>query len=180
MKLIILDRDGVINIDSPDYIKSPKEWEPIPGSLEAIARFSHAGYRVVIASNQSGVGRGLFDLGDLFAIHDKMQRSVAEFGGRIDGVFFCPHAPDEGCSCRKPEPGMLNDISARLQTPLKGVPVVGDSWRDLQAARAAGADPVLVLTGNGQKTLDSYREQLGDIPVLDDLAAVSSAILGQA
>jgi len=178
MRLIVLDRDGVINHDDPDHIRSAKAWRPIEGSLEAIARFTHAGWRVVVASNQSGIGRGLFGYGELFAIHDKMLRMAAELGGRIDGVFFCPHAPDAGCACRKPEPGLYRQIAERLGTDLKGVPAVGDSWRDLQAARAGGATPVLVRTGNGRDTEAAHRGELADIAIHDDLAAAAAAILG--
>lgn len=152
MKLVILDRDGTINEDSDDYIKSPAEWQPIPGSLEAIARLTQAGHRVVLATNQSGIGRGLFDTAALNAIHETLQRAVQQAGGRIDAIFFCPHADAAGCECRKPRPGMLLEIGRRLNVPLEGVPMVGDALRDLQAAAAAGARPVLVLTGKGRKT----------------------------
>jgi D-glycero-D-manno-heptose 1,7-bisphosphate phosphatase len=152
MKLVILDRDGVINFDSDQYIKRPEEWKPIPGSLDAIARLNHAGYRVVVASNQSGVGRGLFDMATLIAINDKMYRALAQLGGRIDALFYCPHAAESQCACRKPKPGMFLDIAQRFNTDLRGVPAIGDSLRDLQAASTAGATPVLVLTGKGRKT----------------------------
>ena len=152
MKLVILDRDGVINFDSDQFIKTPAEWKPIPGSLEAIARLNHMGYRVVIASNQSGVGRGLFDMGMLNAINEKMYRALMHVGGRVDALFYCPHAADSNCECRKPKPGMLVDISQRFNVDLAGVPAVGDSLRDLQAAQAVGAQPMLVLTGKGKKT----------------------------
>ena len=152
MKLVILDRDGVINFDSEQFIKSPEEWKPIPGSLEAIAKLNQAGYRVVVASNQSGIGRGLLDMGALNAINDKMYRALAQAGGRIDALFYCPHAADADCGCRKPKPGMLLDIAQRFNVPLKGVPAVGDSLRDLQAAQTVGAQPILVLTGKGRKT----------------------------
>ena len=152
MKLVILDRDGVINQDSEQFIKTPDEWKPIPGSLEAIARLNHAGYRVVVASNQSGIGRGLFDMGALNAINDKMYRALAQVGGRIDALFYCPHAAEADCDCRKPKPGMFLDIAQRFNVALAGVPSVGDSLRDLQAAAAAGAQPILVLTGKGAKT----------------------------
>ena len=152
MKLVILDRDGVINQDSDQFIKNPEEWKPIPGSLEAIARLNHAGYRVVVASNQSGIGRGLFDMGALNAINDKMYRALAQVGGRIDALFYCPHAAEADCDCRKPKPGMFLDIAQRFNVDLAGVPSVGDSLRDLQAAAAAGAQPMLVLTGKGAKT----------------------------
>ncbi len=150
MKLVILDRDGVINEDSAQFIKSPQEWKPIPGSLDAIARLTKWGYRVVVATNQSGVGRGLFDMDTLCAIHDKMVRAVSQAGGRIDAIFYCPHEPDDGCPCRKPRPGMLLDIAARYGVDLNGVPAIGDGLRDLLAAVAAGARPILVLTGKGE------------------------------
>lgn len=152
MKLVILDRDGVVNYDSAEFIKKPQEWKPIPGSLEAIARLNQAGYRVVIATNQSGVGRGLLDMATLSAIHDKMHKALAQFGGRIDAVFYCPHAQDADCSCRKPKPGLYEDIARRFNVDLTGVPSIGDSLRDLQAAAQVGALPILVLTGKGQKT----------------------------
>ncbi|MBI4756338.1 MAG: D-glycero-beta-D-manno-heptose 1,7-bisphosphate 7-phosphatase [Betaproteobacteria bacterium] len=175
MKLIILDRDGVINFDSDQFIKSPQEWKPIPGSLEAIARFNQRGWRVVIATNQSGVGRGLFDMGTLNAIHDRMVRAVARAGGRIDSIFFCPHAAEAGCACRKPKPGMLRDIAARYNMSLAGVPAVGDSLRDLVAAVTAGAQPILVLTGKGGATRTDP-----DLPpgtrIFPDLAAVAGSL----
>ena len=152
MKLVILDRDGTINHDSDQCIKSPAEWKPIKGSLEAIARLTQSGYRVVVATNQSGIARGLFDMAALNAIHDTMHKAVAHAGGRIDAVFFCPHAADANCECRKPNPGMLLEIGRRMNIALAGVPMVGDALRDLQAAAAAGARPVLVLTGKGRST----------------------------
>ncbi len=153
MKLVILDRDGVINFDSEQFIKSPGEWKPIPGSLEAIARLNHAGFHVVVATNQSGLGRGLFDMATLNAIHDKMLRMLGQAGGRIDAVFYCPCAAQQDCDCRKPRPGMFHEIARRFGADLAGVPAVGDSLRDLQAAEAAGARPLLVLTGKGPRTL---------------------------
>ncbi len=152
MKLVILDRDGVINFDSDQFIKSPEEWKPIPGSLAAIARLNQQGYRVVVATNQSGIGRGLFGMDTLNAIHDKMLKAAAQAGARIDAVFFCPHTNADGCECRKPKTGMLHEIATRYNTDLAGVPVVGDSLRDLQSAAAAGAQPMLVMTGKGVKT----------------------------
>ena len=152
MKLIILDRDGVINQDSDQFNKNTTEWKPIPGSLEAIAKLNHAGYRVVVASNQSGIGRGLLDMGALNAINDKMYRVLAQVGGRIDALFYCPHAAEANCDCRKPKPGMFIDIAQRFNADLAGVPSVGDSLRDLQAAATAGAQPILVLTGKGART----------------------------
>jgi len=159
MKLIILDRDGVINYDSDQFIKTPEEWKPIPGSLEAIAKLNHSGYRVVVASNQSGIGRGLFDMAALNAINDKMYRALAQMGGRIDALFYCPHPAEANCECRKPKPGMFNDIARRFNVDLQGVPSVGDSLRDLQASHAAGAQPILVLSGKGAKT-----QAAGDLP----------------
>ncbi|MBP6735681.1 MAG: D-glycero-beta-D-manno-heptose 1,7-bisphosphate 7-phosphatase, partial [Chromatiaceae bacterium] len=139
MKLIILDRDGVINQDSDDYIKSLEEWAPIPGSLDAMARLYHGGYRIAIASNQSGLGRGLFTIDDLNAIHRKLARELGSQGTQVEAIFFCPHAPDAKCTCRKPLPGLLHEIAARLQIDLAGVPCIGDSWRDLESALAVGA-----------------------------------------
>jgi D-glycero-D-manno-heptose 1,7-bisphosphate phosphatase len=176
MKLIILDRDGVINYDSPSYIKSPEEWKPIPGSLEAIALLNQAGYRVLVATNQSGVGRGLFEMATLNEIHDKMHRALGVLGGRIDGIFYCPHAQDAGCSCRKPKPGLLEEISRRFGVSLEGVPFIGDSLRDLQAATAVGAQPVLVLTGKGKKTRKDGNLPEGTV-IHNDLAAAVSSLL---
>lgn len=152
MKLIILDRDGVINQDSDDFIKSPAEWIPIPGSLEAIARLNQAGYRVVVATNQSGVARGLFNILTLNAIHQKLHAAAQQVGAEVDAIFFCPHAAVEDCDCRKPRPGMLHTIARRFDTSLKGVPTVGDSLRDLQAGFMVGCVPYLVLTGKGMAT----------------------------
>ena len=149
MKLIILDRDGTINEDRDDFVKSPEEWVPIAGSLEAIARLNHAGWHTVVATNQSGIARGLFDLATLNAIHAKMNRALAEVGGRVDAVFFCPHGPDDGCACRKPRPGMLTAIGERYGVALRETYAVGDSLRDLEAAAAAGCAPHLVRTGKG-------------------------------
>lgn len=149
MKLVILDRDGTINVDSDEFIKTPDEWQPLPGALEAIARLNHAGWHVAIASNQSGLGRGLFDVASLNAIHLKMNKALAAVGGRIDAVFYCPHSPDEGCQCRKPLPGLFEQIGERFGVDLKATPVVGDSLRDLQAGALVGCAPHLVLTGKG-------------------------------
>ncbi|MFA9440889.1 D-glycero-beta-D-manno-heptose 1,7-bisphosphate 7-phosphatase [Uliginosibacterium sp. sgz301328] len=177
-KFIILDRDGVINFDSAQFIKSPEEWKPIPGSLEAIGRLAEAGYRIVVATNQSGVGRGLFDMDTLNAINDKMMKAVAQAGGRIDAIFFCPHSADSTCECRKPKPGMFNQISARFNVDLTGLPTVGDSLRDLQAGIAAGCRPYLVLTGKGEKT-----QADGELPegtqVFANLAAVVDHLLAR-
>ncbi|MDR1853291.1 MAG: D-glycero-beta-D-manno-heptose 1,7-bisphosphate 7-phosphatase [Azoarcus sp.] len=173
MNLIILDRDGVINYDSEQFIKSPDEWRPIPGSLEAIALLNRWGWRVVVASNQSGVGRGLFDMDTLNAIHDKMVKSLAQVGGRLDAIFFCPHPADSTCNCRKPKPGMLIEIGERFNADLTGVPVVGDSLRDLQAGVAVGGLPCLVLTGKGQKTREDPKLPKQTV-IFDDLAAVAA------
>ncbi|HEX5337478.1 MAG TPA: D-glycero-beta-D-manno-heptose 1,7-bisphosphate 7-phosphatase [Gallionella sp.] len=176
MKLIVLDRDGVINFDSDQFIKNPEEWKPIPGSLEAIARLNQADYRVVVATNQSGIARGLFDMHTLNAIHDKMHKACALVGARIDAVFFCPHASENDCHCRKPKPGMLEEIAARYNVSMAGVPVVGDSLRDLQPAAALRAQPYLVLTGKGMKT-----QAAGGLPdgtkILPDLASVVAELV---
>ena len=148
-KLVILDRDGTINQDSDDFIKSPEEWIPLPGALEAIARLNHAGWQVVVASNQSGLGRGLFDMATLNAMHAKMNKHLSAVGGRIDAVFLCPHGPEDKCQCRKPLPGLFEQIGERLGMDLKGTHVVGDSLRDLLAGVAVGCTPHLVHTGKG-------------------------------
>jgi len=176
MRLVILDRDGVINEDSDEFIKSPDEWIPIPGSLEAIARLCAAGYSVAVATNQSGVGRGLLDLETLDRIHARMQRMVREHGGSLDEIAYCPHGPDDGCDCRKPAPGLLQEIARRLGAQLRGVLVVGDSERDLLAARAVSAVPVLVRTGKGRDTQRTGRDLEG-VPVFDDLAGFTDALL---
>lgn len=176
VKLIVLDRDGVINHDSEQFIKSPDEWRPIPGSLEAIARLNHAGYRVVVATNQSGVGRGLFDMGTLNAIHEKMHRALAQVGGRIDAVFFCPHTADSSCECRKPRPGLLREAGRRFNAEMSGVPAIGDGLRDLQAAEAVGAQPMLVLTGKGERTLREGAFPKNTV-IFPDLAFAVSALL---
>ena len=175
MKLVILDRDGTINHDSDQYIKSPAEWKPIAGSIEAIARLTQAGWRCVVATNQSGIARGLFDMATLNAIHAEMHRAVTQAGGRIDAIFFCPHAADANCGCRKPKPGLLREIGARLDVELAGVPMIGDALRDLQAAAAVGCKPYLVLTGKGKHT----RAEGGLPPgteVVADLAAVAARL----
>ena len=154
-KLVILDRDGTINQDSDDYIKSPEEWIPLPGALEAIARLNHAGWHVVVASNQSGLGRGLFDMATFNAMHAKMNKLLSGVGGRIDAVFFCPHGPEDQCHCRKPLPGLFEQIGERLGVDLHGTHVVGDSLRDLQAGVQVGCEPHLVYTGKGA----AFRDQ---------------------
>jgi D-glycero-D-manno-heptose 1,7-bisphosphate phosphatase len=178
MKLIILDRDGVINFDSDKFIKSPDEWKPIPGSLEAVARLNQNGYRVVVASNQSGVGRGLFDMATLNAIHAKMHKALAQFGGRIDAVFYCPHAADSQCDCRKPRTGLFRQIAERFHADLAGVPAIGDSLRDLQAAAEAGCQPMLVETGKGKKTIEAGGLPQGTL-VFSNLAAAVDELLGR-
>ena len=178
IKLVILDRDGVINFDSDHFIKSPAEWKPIPGSIEAIARLNQNGYRVVVATNQSGIGRGLFDMATLNAINDKMMELVFRQGGRIDAVFFCPCTAEQNCHCRKPDTGMFEDIAARYQIGIAGVPCIGDSLRDLEAGSKSGCVPILVLTGKGKKT----REK-GGLPkgtrVYADLAAAVDALIAE-
>jgi D-glycero-D-manno-heptose 1,7-bisphosphate phosphatase len=176
MKLVILDRDGVINYDSELYIKSPEEWHPIPGSMEAIARLSAAGYAVTVVTNQAGIGRGLFDAVTLEAIHAKMYKTVGERGGRIDAVFYCPHTPEAGCECRKPKPGLLRRAAERFGSATTRVPVIGDSLHDLQAAKAVGAKPILVLTGHGKKTLAEGHLPAGTT-VADDLASAVTLLL---
>lgn len=176
MKLVILDRDGVINEDSPDFIKSPEEWIPIPGSLDAIGRLSRAGWRVVVVTNQSGIGRRLFDIERLNRIHDRMHRQLAEVGGRIDAIFICPCLPRAGCPCRKPAPGMLEALTERLHVPLASVPFIGDRASDLEAARAGGARPWLVRTGSGTAT-EASAADLSDVRVFDNLAAAADALI---
>lgn len=176
MKLVILDRDGVINRDSDAFVKHPDEWIALPDSLPAIARLTQAGWTVVVATNQSGLARGLFDMDTLTAIHTKMRHELAAVGGSIDAVFMCPHGPDDDCACRKPRPGMFEQIGRRYDVNLVGMPAVGDSLRDLQAGAAVGCSPWLVLTGNGNKTLAK-----GDLPdntrICADLSAVANALL---
>jgi len=177
VKLVVLDRDGTINRDSAAYIKSPEEWIPLPGSAEAIAGLNRAGFTVAVASNQSGLARGLFDEATLAKIHDKMYAVVREAGGDIDRIVWCPHHPDDGCDCRKPRPGLLHRLAGYYGIGLEGVPVIGDSARDLEAARAVGARPVLVRTGNGRRT--EAEGTAGEAEVLDDLAAAAAALTGE-
>ena len=174
----MLDRDGVINEDSDQYIKSPEEWIPVPGSLDAIARLTAAGYRIFVATNQSGIARGKYTLDTLQAIHETMEQAVAEAGGRIDGIFYCPHGPEDGCDCRKPKPGLLRQIEAAHGISLAGCPYVGDSQRDLVAARAVGAVPVLVRTGYGAETLAGLPDDYQDVAVFADLAAFVTELTG--
>lgn len=177
MKIVILDRDGVINEDSPHYVKSVAEWQPIAGSLEAIARLCQSGYRVFVVSNQSGLGQGLFDYDAFFAMNDRLQELLAEVGGRIDGIFFAPDHPQQATDQRKPAPGMLLDLAKRLGLNLEAVPCVGDSLRDIEASRAAGARPVLVRTGNGRKTEAEHPAALKGVSVYDNLADFAVALL---
>jgi D-glycero-D-manno-heptose 1,7-bisphosphate phosphatase len=177
-KVVLLDRDGVINEDSDDYIKSPQEWEPIAGSLEAIGLLAQHGFRVVVITNQSGVARGLFSLDVLGQIHDKMERSIEAHGGKLEGIYYCPHGPEDFCECRKPKPGMFNQVANDLGLNLAGVPAIGDSYRDLEAARSAGASPILVQTGKGMRTLARHPDP--NAPVFSNLyEAVQHILLGQ-
>jgi D-glycero-D-manno-heptose 1,7-bisphosphate phosphatase len=183
-KLVILDRDGVINIDSDQYVKSADEWIPLPGSLEAIAELNQAGYQVTVATNQSGLARGLFTINDLHAMHQKMMDLLAPMGGRVDSIFFCPHVDEDQCNCRKPLPGLMRDIASRYRKtdsalPLTGVPIVGDSLRDLEAATVLGASPHLVCTGKGQQTVDKGILPAGTV-VHADLMAFTKSLLGSA
>ena len=175
MKLVILDRNGTINVHREDFVKSDTEWTPLPGALEAVARLNHAGWHVVIASNQSGLGRGLFDMASLNAMHAKMHKMLAAVGGRVDAVFYCPHSPDEGCDCRKPKPGLLRAIAEHYQASLEGIWFVGDSQSDLQAALAVDAQPVLVKTGKGERTLE--KSVPASTLIYDDLAAIARALI---
>ena len=176
MKLVILDRDGVINEDRDDFVKNTIEWQPLPRSMEAIANLTQAGWRVVVATNQSGLARGLFDMHALNAMHEKMHRLAAQAGGRIDAVVFCPHGPKDGCHCRKPKPGMIQEVAERFNVKLNELPLVGDSLRDLQAIAAVGGQPILVRSGKGEKTLEQ-----GDLPagtlVFDDLYAAAEHLI---
>ncbi len=177
MKFIILDRDGVINQDSDNYIKSPDEWAPIEGSLGAIARLNRAGYHVFLATNQSGIARGLFNIETLHAIHQKMLNEIQHRGGTIDAILFCPHGPDDACDCRKPAPGLYIEIGRRIGHSLRGIPIIGDSLRDLQAAEAVGARPILVKTGKGERTLEQHKDEISHMTICDDLAGAVDVLL---
>lgn len=168
MKLVILDRDGVINADRDDFVKNTMEWQPLPRSLEAIANLTQAGWRVVVATNQSGIGRGLFDMHALNAMHEKMHRLVNQAGGRIDAVVFCPHTAVDECDCRKPKAGMVEDIMARFNVRGDKLPLIGDSLRDLEAIVAVGGQPLLVRTGKGPRTLEKGGLPEGTL-IFDDL-----------
>ena len=175
--LVILDRDGVINRDSPDFVKSAAEYIPLEGSIAAIAALSRAGYTVAVASNQSGLARGHFDRNALRAMHRKLRQLVSAEGGHIDRIVVCPHGPADGCNCRKPAPGLLRRLARHYRSELAGVPVIGDSLRDLQAAARVGARPVLVRTGNGRATERTLDGNLAGTEVFDDLAAAAAALL---
>jgi D-glycero-D-manno-heptose 1,7-bisphosphate phosphatase len=177
--LVILDRDGVINRDSRAFVKSADEWLPLPGSIEAVASLYKAGYTVAVASNQSGLARGLFDRNALRAMHRKLRRLVSAAGGRVDRIIVCPHGPDAGCRCRKPLPGLLERLARHYRTDLTGVPVIGDSLRDLEAAAAVGATPILVRTGNGRETERALPRRFRKIAVYDDLAAAAEDLVNR-
>ncbi|HSM30388.1 MAG TPA: D-glycero-beta-D-manno-heptose 1,7-bisphosphate 7-phosphatase [Woeseiaceae bacterium] len=177
--LVILDRDGVINHDSDAFIKNEDEWRPIPGSLEAIAALTSAGFTLAVASNQSGIARGLFDQDALDAMHAKMLRLVHDAGGRISRIVICPHGPDDGCHCRKPGPGMLEQLARHFDTSLQDVPVIGDALRDLEAAAKVGARPILVRSGKGRATEAALPPRFADVPVYDDLAAAARALIDE-
>ena len=168
-KMVILDRDGVINHVAEDDVRSAEEWEPIPGSLEAINRLKKAGYLVTIASNHSGIARGLYDEAELDRMHDKLEQLLASRGAGIDGIFVCPHGPEANCICRKPKPGLLFQIAKEFDIDLTQTPLVGDNISDIKAARMANAKPVLVRTGKGEYVMQNCPESL-DVPVFDDLA----------
>lgn len=178
-KLVILDRDGVINHDSDAFIKSPAEWQPIDGSVDAIALLNGHSFTVAVASNQSGIGRGLLDRRALDAIHRKMRRAVTAAGGRIDRIVYCPHHPDAHCDCRKPAPGLLHRLAKHYRTSLDGVPVVGDAERDLRAAAAVGARPILVLTGKGRATREVITRRGETVESYADLNAVARALVAE-
>jgi len=176
--LVVLDRDGVINHDSPDFIKTPDEWRPLPGSLDAIAALSRAGFQVVVATNQSGVGRGLLTSDDLNAIHRKMLDNIRATGGQLQGIFVCPHRPDEACECRKPKPGLLRQVEVKFSCSLANCPVIGDSVRDLEAANAVQARAILVRTGNGTATEQAMADN-DDLLVFDDLAGAAEKLIDE-
>lgn len=176
-KLIVLDRDGVINFDSDDYIKSVEEWIPIPGSIEAIAKLSQSGYQIFIATNQSGIGRGYYDITTLNAMHDKLESLVGRLGGTITGIVYCPHKPDEFCICRKPNTGLLTQIEENFNVKLKGQPFVGDSLKDLQCAQSFNCQGILVRSGKGEITLKNAGTLVKDAPVFLNLAHYVTLLL---
>jgi D-glycero-D-manno-heptose 1,7-bisphosphate phosphatase len=178
-RLVILDRDGVINHDSDEFVKTPAEFLPIDGSIDAIAKLSSAGFTVAVATNQSGIGRKLLDTTALDAMHDKLRTLVKDAGGEVGRIAYCPHHPDAGCDCRKPAPGLYKQLSSAYGVPLDGVPVIGDSDRDLEAARAIKARPILVLTGNGEKTAADLQQRRDHVETFADLAAAAAALLAE-
>ncbi|NIV17461.1 MAG: D-glycero-beta-D-manno-heptose 1,7-bisphosphate 7-phosphatase [Woeseiaceae bacterium] len=179
VRLVILDRDGVINHDSDEFVKTPAEWLPIDGSIGAIASLSKAGFAVAVATNQSGVGRKLIEPAALDAMHDKLRALVKEAGGSVERIAYCPHLPDDGCDCRKPAPGLYRELSREFGIPLDGVPVVGDSERDLQAARAVNARPILVLTGYGEKTAATLQQRGDSVETFADLEAAAAQLIAE-
>jgi D-glycero-D-manno-heptose 1,7-bisphosphate phosphatase len=182
-KLIILGRDGILNRFREDHVKEPSEWEPIPGALEAVAKLNHAGWHVVVATNQAGIGRGMIDMSAVNAVHLHMMKMLATKGGRLDAVFFCPHTRDDGCDCRKPLPGMMHDIAQRYGADLSQVPMVADTLRDLEAAQAAGCPPHLVKSGRAnlvsEAELAQWAAAVPGTAVHDDLASFASYLLQQ-
>jgi D-glycero-D-manno-heptose 1,7-bisphosphate phosphatase len=183
VKLVILGRDGILNDFRDDHVKAPEEWFPIPGALEAVARLNHAGWHTVVATNQSGIGRGMIDMASVNAVHAHMYKRLMAVGGRIDAVFFCPHTPEDNCDCRKPRPGLMHDIAKRYGIDLKQVPMVADTLRDLQAAAAAGCEPHLVLSGRaaglGPDEVQAILDQVPGSQVHDDLAAFAEHLLAR-
>lgn len=176
-RYVILDRDGVINVDSDDFIKSAEEWQPLPGSLEAIAELNRHDFKVVVITNQSGVARGLFDLAILDAMHDKMRALLAEVGGSIEAIYFCPHGPDQNCACRKPKPGLFEQFANDKQVDMRNVYAIGDSYRDVQACQASGGRPILVKTGKGLKTLQNHPQL--NLPVFENLYDAAHFIVSE-
>lgn len=176
-RYVILDRDGTINVDSDQFVKSADEWLPLPGSLEAIAELNRHGYKVVVITNQSGVARGLFDLATLDAMHDKMRRMLAEIGGQIEAVYFCPHGPNEHCLCRKPKPGLFKIFARDKQVDLKTVYSIGDSYRDIEASQAADARPILVKTGKGNQTIKKHPHL--NLPIFENLYDAAKYIVSK-
>jgi D-glycero-D-manno-heptose 1,7-bisphosphate phosphatase len=184
LRLVILGRDGILNVYREDHVKSPDEWEPIPNALEAVARLNHAGWHTVVATNQAGIGRGMIDMSSINAVHQRMMQRLAEVGGRLDAVFFCPHTPEDNCDCRKPKPGLMKQIAQRYGIELRTVPMVADTLRDLLAARAAGCEPHLVRTGRAAALTDAQVvEMVQQVPmteVHDDLSDFVDFILERA
>ena len=184
LRLVILGRDGILNVYREDHVKSPDEWEPIPGALEAVARLNHAGWHTVVATNQAGIGRGMIDMASINTVHQRMMQRLAEVGGRVDAVFFCPHTPEDNCECRKPKPGLMKQIAQRYGIEPRTVPMVGDTLRDLQAARAAGCEPHLVRTGRAAALTDAQVveivQQVPMTEVHDDLSDFVDFLLERA